>query len=45
VHAVDTDRGLLLIKGAVPGSKGSLVLVRNAAKKLASVNVSTEGAA
>jgi len=32
VHAVDTDRGLLLIKGAVPGSKGSLVLVRSAAK-------------
>src|ERR1700734_2126067 len=32
VHAVDTDRGLLLIKGAVPGSKGGLVLVRSAAK-------------
>ncbi len=32
VHAVDADRGLLLIKGAVPGSRGSVVLVRNAAK-------------
>jgi large subunit ribosomal protein L3 len=32
VHAVDTDRGLLLIKGAVPGAKGSLVLVRTATK-------------
>ncbi|HUK71599.1 MAG TPA: 50S ribosomal protein L3 [Streptosporangiaceae bacterium] len=32
VHAVDTDRGLLLIKGAVPGPKGTLVLVRSAAK-------------
>jgi large subunit ribosomal protein L3 len=32
VHAVDTDQGLLLIKGAVPGSVGSLVLVRSAAK-------------
>lgn len=32
VHAVDADRGLLLIKGAVPGSKGRLVFVRNARK-------------
>ncbi len=30
VHAVDTERGLLLIKGAVPGPKGGLVLVRSA---------------
>jgi large subunit ribosomal protein L3 len=32
VHAADADRGLLLIKGAVPGSTGGLVLVRTAAK-------------
>src|SRR3954451_25114810 len=32
VHKVDTDRGLLLIKGAVPGPKGGLVLVRSAVK-------------
>ena len=32
VHAIDTERGLLLIKGAVPGPKGGLVLVRTAAK-------------
>ena len=32
VHAVDTEKGLLLIKGAVPGPKGGLVLVRTAAK-------------
>jgi large subunit ribosomal protein L3 len=32
VHAVDTDNGLLLIKGAVPGPKGALVLIRTAAK-------------
>lgn len=32
VHAVDADKGLLLIKGAVPGSRGSVVLVRSAAK-------------
>jgi large subunit ribosomal protein L3 len=32
VHKVDTENGLLLIKGAVPGPKGSLVLIRSAAK-------------
>jgi large subunit ribosomal protein L3 len=32
VHAVDVERGLLLIKGAVPGPKGGVVLVRTAAK-------------
>ena len=32
IHAVDADRGLLLIKGAVPGPRGSVVLVRTAAK-------------
>ena len=32
VHAVDADKGLLLIKGAVPGPRGGLVLVRSAAK-------------
>ncbi len=35
LHGVDTDRGLLLIKGAVPGPAGGLVLVRNAVKSLA----------
>ena len=32
VHAVDADRGLLLIKGAVPGPTGGTVLVRTAVK-------------
>jgi large subunit ribosomal protein L3 len=32
VHAIDVERGLILIKGAVPGPKGGLVLIRNAAK-------------
>ncbi|MEO7746276.1 MAG: 50S ribosomal protein L3 [Actinomycetota bacterium] len=32
VHAIDVERGLLLIKGALPGPKGSIVLVTNAAK-------------
>lgn len=33
IHAVDAERGLLLVRGAVPGNKGSLVVVRTAAKK------------
>jgi large subunit ribosomal protein L3 len=32
VHGVDAGRGLLLIKGAVPGPSGGLVLVRSAVK-------------
>lgn len=32
---VDVDRGLILIKGAVPGPKGGLVLIRNAVKSSA----------
>ena len=32
VHSVDADKGLLLIKGAVPGPRGSVVVVRTAAK-------------
>jgi large subunit ribosomal protein L3 len=32
VHKVDAERGLLLIKGAIPGPKGGLVLVRTATK-------------
>jgi large subunit ribosomal protein L3 len=32
VHKVDVERGLLLIKGAIPGPKGGLVVVRSAAK-------------
>lgn len=32
VHAVDAERNLLLIKGAVPGPKGRLVFVRTARK-------------
>ena len=32
VHAVDAEKGLLLVKGAVPGARGRLVFVRNAGK-------------
>jgi len=33
VAGVDTERGLLLIKGAVPGPKGGIVFVRTAVKE------------
>jgi large subunit ribosomal protein L3 len=33
VHAVDAERGLILIKGAIPGTRGGLVVLRSAAKK------------
>ncbi|HSX68263.1 50S ribosomal protein L3 [Nocardioides sp.] len=36
VHAIDAERGLVLLKGAVPGPKGGLVVLRSAAKKEAS---------
>ncbi len=32
IHAVDAEKGLLLLKGAVPGPDGGLVFVRTAAK-------------
>jgi large subunit ribosomal protein L3 len=32
IHSVDAERGLLLVKGAIPGAKGRLVFVRNARK-------------
>lgn len=36
VHAIDAEKGLILLKGAVPGPKGGLVVLRSAAKKEAS---------
>jgi large subunit ribosomal protein L3 len=35
VQAVDLENNLLLVRGAIPGPKGALVLVRTAAKTLA----------
>jgi large subunit ribosomal protein L3 len=32
VVSTDEDRGLILVKGAVPGSKGSWIIVRDAVK-------------
>jgi large subunit ribosomal protein L3 len=33
VHSVDAERGLLLVKGAVPGARGGVVLVRTSSKE------------
>ena len=35
VVSTDEDRGLILVKGAVPGSKGSWIIVRDAVKSAA----------
>jgi large subunit ribosomal protein L3 len=32
VHAIDAEKGLILLKGAVPGPKGGLIMIRSAAK-------------
>jgi large subunit ribosomal protein L3 len=34
VHAIDAEKNLLLIRGAVPGSRGGLVVVRTAVRDL-----------
>nr|WP_232676303.1 50S ribosomal protein L3 [Nocardioides sp. R-C-SC26] len=33
VHAIDAEKGLILLKGAVPGPRGGLIVLRSAAKK------------
>lgn len=33
IHAVDTEKNLIIVKGAVPGNAGSLVVIRSAVKK------------
>lgn len=33
VHAVDAEKGLILLRGAVPGPRGGLVLIRTGAKE------------
>lgn len=32
IHAVDTENDVLLVSGAIPGNKGSAVVIRTAAK-------------
>jgi len=44
VWKVDVERGLILIKGAVPGTEGSFVKVRDAIKKAAPADLPRPGA-
>ena len=44
VAKIDVERGLLMIRGAVPGSKGGWVVVRDAVKKKAHADVPKPGA-
>lgn len=44
VVRTDVERGLIMVKGAVPGSKGGWVLVRDAVKKKLPEGVPTPGA-
>jgi large subunit ribosomal protein L3 len=39
VVSTDVDRGLILLRGAVPGSKGAWILVRDAMKTVAPANL------
>jgi large subunit ribosomal protein L3 len=34
IYGVDVERGLLLVRGAIPGPTGALVMVRSAAKRV-----------
>ena len=45
IVSVDEDRGLILVKGAVPGSEGGWVLVRDAVKRKASGRPAVPGGA
>jgi large subunit ribosomal protein L3 len=44
VFRVDVERGLILIKGAVPGTEGTYVKIRDAVKKAAPADLPTPGA-
>ncbi|MGB9011971.1 MAG: 50S ribosomal protein L3, partial [Aeromicrobium sp.] len=43
IHSVDAEKGVILVKGAVPGAKGALVVVRTSVKKPTS-NAAMKGA-
>ncbi|THD63571.1 50S ribosomal protein L3 [Phenylobacterium sp.] len=44
VWRVDVERGLILVKGAVPGTEGDFVKIRDAVKKAAPADIPTPGA-
>lgn len=44
VVKTDVDRGLIMVEGSVPGSKGGWIMVRDAVKKSLPGDVPTPGA-
>ena len=44
IAKIDKDRGLVMVRGAVPGSKGGWVIVRDAVKKAANKDAPKPGA-
>ena len=44
VAKIDKARGLVMVRGAVPGSKGGWVIVRDAVKKAAPADLPKPGA-
>jgi large subunit ribosomal protein L3 len=45
VHAIDTEKNLILIRGAVPGATNSTVFIRSAAKKAVSETLNNKAGA
>ena len=45
IHAIDTEKNLILIRGAVPGATNSTVFIRSAAKKAVSETINTKAGA
>jgi large subunit ribosomal protein L3 len=45
VHSVDTEKNLILIRGAVPGATNSTVFIRSAAKKAVSETLNKKAGA
>lgn len=44
VHDIDTEKGLVLLKGAVPGSRGSVVVIRSGLNATAGADAAAKGA-
>ena len=45
IHSVDTDKNLILVRGAIPGATNSTVFLRSAAKKAASETITKKAGA
>jgi large subunit ribosomal protein L3 len=44
IHSVDADKNVILVKGSIPGINGSQVVIRTAAKSVASEVLNKAGA-